>query len=51
MITLPRLIPEGGAVFCGNHLPAGIEVGVNAAFIHHNKDVFRDDAADFRPER
>jgi len=51
MMPLPRLIPEGGAVLCGYRLPAGTEVGINAAVIHYNKEIYGEDAASFRPER
>ena len=50
-MPLERLVPEGGAEFCGVSLPAGTVVGVNPAVIHHNKSIYGDDAADFRPER
>ncbi|KAJ5897370.1 cytochrome P450 [Penicillium tannophilum] len=48
---LERIIPEGGAVLCGVHLKAGTIVGINPAVIHHDKSVFGEDAAVFRPER
>ncbi|KAJ5656902.1 cytochrome P450 [Penicillium longicatenatum] len=48
---LERIIPEGGAVLCGVHLEAGTIVGINPAVIHHDKSIFGDDAAVFRPER
>jgi cytochrome P450 len=51
MMPLPRLVPEGGAVLCGYHLPAGTEVGVNAWLIHYNKEIYSDDVESFRPER
>lgn len=38
-------------MLCGTHLEAGTIVGVNAAVIHHDKSIFGEDAASFRPER
>ncbi|KAH6984446.1 cytochrome P450 [Ilyonectria sp. MPI-CAGE-AT-0026] len=48
---LERVVPQGGADLCGMHLPAGTVVGVNAAVIHRNRDIFGEDADQFRPER
>lgn len=50
-MPLERLVPEGGAEFCGKYLPAGTVVGVNPVVIHHDKTIFGEDAASFRPER
>jgi hypothetical protein len=38
-------------MLCGTHLEAGTIVGMNAAVIHHDKSIFGEDAASFRPER
>ncbi|KAJ6005379.1 cytochrome P450 [Penicillium sp. IBT 35674x] len=48
---LERVIPESGAVLCGVQLEAGTIVGINPAVIHHDKSIFGEDAAVFRPER
>ena len=48
---LERLIPEGGATLNGHWIPEGTIVGINAAVIHRNKDVFGLDADEFRPSR
>lgn len=48
---LERVVPEGGTNLCGTHLEAGTIVGVNPAVLHHDKSIFGDDAANFRPER
>lgn len=48
---LERVVPEGGVELCGVHLTAGTVVGVNAAVIHRNRDIFGKDADEFRPER
>jgi cytochrome P450 len=51
MMGLPRLVPQGGSVLCGYKIPAGTEVGMNAAVIHYNTEIYGEDAASFRPER
>ncbi|KAF5016196.1 hypothetical protein F66182_12201, partial [Fusarium sp. NRRL 66182] len=48
---LERVVPRGGAELCGTYLPEGTVVGVNAAVIHRNRDIFGHDADHFRPER
>ncbi|KAH0437089.1 cytochrome P450 [Colletotrichum camelliae] len=48
---LERIVPEGGVELCGVHLPAGTIVGMNAAVIHHNYEIFGPDADKFRPGR
>lgn len=48
---LERVVPEGGTNLCGVHLDAGTIVGINPAVLHHDKTIFGDDAACFRPER
>ncbi|KAJ5719166.1 cytochrome P450 [Penicillium malachiteum] len=48
---LERVVPEGGTTLCGVYLEAGTIVGMNPAVIHHDKSIFGDDAAKFRPER
>lgn len=48
---LERVVPDGGSTLCGVYLRAGTVVGINPAVIHHDKAIFGDDAADFRPER
>ncbi|KAF2804541.1 cytochrome P450 [Mytilinidion resinicola] len=48
---LERIVPEGGAELCGIHVPAGTTVGVNAATVHRSREVFGQDADEFRPER
>ena len=50
-MPLERLVPEGGAEFCDIKLPAGTNVAVNPAVIHHDKPIYGKDAASFRPER
>jgi cytochrome P450 len=48
---LERVVPSGGSKLCGLYIPAGTIVGVNAAVIHRNTDIFGADANEFRPER
>jgi cytochrome P450 len=44
-------VPSGGARFCGVQIPAGTVVGVSAAVVHRDTDIFGPDADQFRPER
>ncbi|KAI8711253.1 hypothetical protein NCS52_01501200 [Fusarium sp. LHS14.1] len=48
---LERVVPPEGVRLCGEYLPGGTIVGVNAAVIHRNRDIFGQDADTFRPER
>lgn len=48
---LERIVPEGGVELCGVHLPGGTVVGMNAAVVHRNYEIFGQDADEFRPER
>ena len=48
---LPRYVPPGGAEICGRFFPGGYKVQVNQTVLHRNKDIFGEDADDFRPER
>jgi cytochrome P450 len=48
---LERVVPKGGATLCGIDIPAGTVVGMHAWVIHHNRNVFGEDADEFRPER
>lgn len=50
-MTMPRHVPVGGATFAGHFIPEGYRVGMNPAVIHYDKEIFGDDAAEFRPER
>lgn len=50
-LPLWRQVPPGGATLCGTYFPAGTNVGVNSWVMHHNRDVFGDDADEFRAER
>ncbi|EME38687.1 hypothetical protein DOTSEDRAFT_48209 [Dothistroma septosporum NZE10] len=48
---LERVVPNVGAKICDTFLPGGTIVGINAAVIHYDKDIFGEDAAQFRPNR
>ena len=48
---LERVVPQGGAQLSGHNLPEGTIVGMNAAVIHRDKNIFGEDADTFRPER
>lgn len=50
-MSLPRVVPEGGAQIAGKYLPAGTVVGANPWVMHRNKEVYGDDVEAFRPER
>lgn len=48
---LERYVPQEGLKVDNLFLPGGTIVGMNAWVIHHDKLIFGEDAADFRPER
>ncbi|CAK7216664.1 hypothetical protein SCUCBS95973_002883 [Sporothrix curviconia] len=50
-LTLPRHVPAGGCEIAGAWFPAGTRVGVNAAVVHRNRDIFGADADIFNPDR
>ncbi|KAH8101888.1 cytochrome P450 monooxygenase pc-bph [Cristinia sonorae] len=50
-IGLPRLVPEGGLTVCGRTFPEGTCLSVPTYTIHRNKEVWGEDADEFRPER
>ncbi|KAJ5177652.1 Cytochrome P450 [Penicillium coprophilum] len=49
--NMDRVVPNGGMEICGHHIPAGTTIGCHARVIHLDKDVYGEDAEDFRPER
>jgi cytochrome P450 len=49
--TLPRETPAGGKEISGRFFPGGSKVGICAAVVHSNKEIFGDDADQFNPER
>lgn len=50
-MPLPRVVPKGGAIIAGHYFPGGNVVGINPFVAHRNKQVFGEDADQFRPER
>ncbi|PVI00852.1 cytochrome P450 [Periconia macrospinosa] len=50
-MALPRTVPEGGIVVAGKLIPEGAVIGANAWVIHREKEIFGDDAHEFKPER
>ena len=46
-----RIVPPSGATICGNLIPGGTVVGVNAWVVQRDRGVFGADADEFRPER
>lgn len=50
-LCLWRIVPAGGATLAGQYFPAGTNVGVNCWVAHRNKEVWGEDAEEFRPER
>lgn len=49
--ALERVVPSEGAELCGESIPGGTVVGINAWVAHRDKKVFGEDAEEFRPER
>ena len=50
-LPLERVVPAGGTTICGQHIRGGTVVGMNAWVIHRDKNLFGEDAAEWRPER
>lgn len=48
---LERVVPNEGAMVCGHFLPGGTIVSMMAPVINRAKNVYGEDADDFRPER
>ena len=48
---LERVTPLGGAEIMGKWYPGSTIVGCNAWVIHQRREIFGEDASDFRPER
>ena len=46
-----RIVPPSGATICGNPIPGGTIVGVNAWVVQRDRGVFGADADEYRPER
>jgi cytochrome P450 len=51
-IELERTVSDGGLILPSGHkLPPGAVVGINAWPVHRDKQIFGEDANEFRPER
>lgn len=50
-MSLPRLVPVGGFEAGGHFFPAGVVLGANPWVVHQDKDIYGEDADQFRPER
>ncbi|KAF8427288.1 putative cytochrome P450 monooxygenase [Tirmania nivea] len=50
-VLLPRLVPEGGTMLCGQYVPEGAEIAANPWVIHRSKELYGEDAEEYRPER
>ena len=50
-LSLPRVVPPGGAEISGHYIPADSEVSINPFVAHFDKEVFGTDADRFIPER
>ena len=50
-LTMPRITPAGGLEVAGTHIPAGYSIGMNAAVVGYNEDVYGPDAHTFQPKR
>ncbi|EAW12175.1 cytochrome P450 [Aspergillus clavatus NRRL 1] len=46
-----KLVPNGGATINGFFMPEGSNIGVSIMGIQRSKDIFGEDADEFRPER
>jgi cytochrome P450 len=50
-MLLERIVPVGGATFDGVFLPGGTIVGMNPWVVTRDRNVYGEDATEFRPER
>jgi len=48
---LPRIVGKNGLTICGRFFPPGTVVSVPSYTIHHDKEIWGEDALEFRPER
>jgi cytochrome P450 len=46
-----KIVPRGGATINGFFLPEGVSIGVSTMGIQRSKDIFGQDADQYRPER
>ncbi len=50
-LNITRLVPPEGAELDGHFFPGGTSIACNGWVLHRDKEVFGQDADDFRPER
>ena len=50
-LTMPRIAPVGGLEISGTHIPAGCDIGLSAAVVGYDEDIFGPDVYKFRPKR
>lgn len=50
-LTMPRVVPAGGAMISDFQVPQGYRVGINGAVVHYDQGVFGSDANCFNPDR
>lgn len=50
-VNISRKVPPGGADIDGTRLPGGVNVAINGWVLHRDREVFGQDAHQFRPER
>lgn len=50
-MSLPRLAPAGGLAIGDQTVLEGTILSVNGRVIHHSKEIWGEDAYDFRPDR
>jgi cytochrome P450 len=50
-MTLPRCVPPQGCIIAGERFPGGTRVGVNAAVVQRDPQIFGGHADSFIPER
>lgn len=50
-LPMQRIVPAEGTTIAGRFIPGGSTVGINAWVAHRNKQVYGQDADDWRPER
>ncbi|KAK5946461.1 hypothetical protein PMZ80_000604 [Knufia obscura] len=50
-LLLERIVPEGGVTIDGHYIPAGSVVGANPWAVARDRNVYGEDADQFRPER
>jgi cytochrome P450 len=50
-LTMPRITPIGGLEISGMHIPAGYDIGMNAAVVGYDEGIFGPDVYEFQPKR